>query len=204
MPTFLDGGSKISRKRKRGNLESAKSGSAVFSAADEILLLENQILKSRRHFNSIATLLNYVTKPDLQDLNDDKSDFAAVALCRVFCRLMALGYMVKSRETSKNEILIVQWLIEKFREYQNVLLSMLAAENSDRSTTALTLLMRVIKEEAVHMKLSEDAAWGHGLFSKLLRTLVDIEVIADARAAFIDSYLVKYDDIRYYTFIRIR
>lgn len=203
MPALLDGATRISRKRKRNNVEQTKPGSPETNGHDEILLLENQILESRRHFNSITTLLNYVNEQEPQDTKDAKSVLAAIALCRVFCRLLAAGNMSRSRETSKNEALIVQWLMERYQEYKSALLSMLALETSDRSTTAMTLLMRLIKEEAVQLKLSEEAIWAKGLFTKLLRTLVNVRAIDDARAAFVDNYLLKYDDIRYHTFTQL-
>ena len=197
MPELLDGATGISRKRKRNNVEPTKSISLEPNGHDEILLLESQILESRRHLNSITILLGYVNEKDA------KSIFAAISLCRVFCRLMAAGNLSKSQETSKNETLIVKWLKERFQEYKHSLLSMLASEISNRSTTALTLLLELIKEEAEQLKLSEYAVWSNGLFAKLLRILVDVEAIDDARAAFIDNYLLKYDDIRYYTFTRL-
>lgn len=203
MPELFDGISK-KRKRKPCLVHAAESASRVSNKHDEILLLETQILQSRRHYNSIITLLGYVKEPDPQNAENQKSVTAAVALCRVFCRLIALGNMSKSRETSEDETLIVQWLIERLQEYQSALLFMLASRAPSISKTALTLLMRLIKEGDMKRNVNVDAIWCNGVFPNILQTLVNLTAVDDARSAFVDEYFVKYHDIRYHSLTRLR
>ena len=151
MPGLLDGTSE-KRKRKLSLVDASVSSSPVPSKHDEILLLETQVLRSRRFYNNMITLLGYVKVQGSQDAKGQTSVLAAVALCRVFCRLIASGDMLKSRETSKDETVIVQWLMEKRQEYQHALLLMLALPSPVISTTALTLLMQLIKESDVQLK----------------------------------------------------
>ena len=197
MPGLLDG---TNKKRKR-----KESASTVPNRQDEILLLESQILESRRHYNNITTLLGFVKELDIQDGNDQTSVTAAVALCRVFCRLIASGDMSKSRsrETSE-ETVTLQWLTEKLQEYQHALLSILVLQSSSVSTTALVLLLQLIKEGDMDLNVSKDASWCSGLFSKILQTLVNATTVEVARAEFVAKYFVKYDDIRYHTLVRLR
>lgn len=201
MPGLLDG---TSRKRKRNpsQVHPAEAASSVSNRDDEILLLETQILESRRNYNSITTLLGYVREQGTQDAKD-QSILAAVALCRVFCRLLASGSMSQSRETSKDETVILQWLMERLHEYQRALLSMLALQDPHKSTTVLTLLMQLTKEGDVQLNANEDAVWCNGAFSNVLQTLVDVPTLDNARAAFVDKYFAKYDDIRYHTLTRL-
>lgn len=203
MPGRFDGISK-NRKRKLSQVHAAESTSPVSNKHDEILLLENQILQSRRYYNSITTLLGYVKELDPQNAENQKSIMAAVALCRVFCRLIALGNMSKSRELSEDETLVVQWLLERFQEYQSALLFMLASRTPSISTTALTLLMQLIKEGDVQLNVNVDAIWCDGVFPTILQMLVNLKTIDDARAAFVDEYFVKYDDVRYHSLTRLR
>ena len=63
--------------------------------------------------------------------------------------------------------------------------------------------MRLIKEEATHLNKSEKAIWRHGLFEKLLRTLVEDGVAEDTRVEFVEKYVEEYDEVRYYTFARL-
>ncbi len=163
----------------------------------EILLLENQILESRKHYNSIVTLLGYSKEHDAEDQRDIA---AAVALCRVFCRLMAAGRLTKSRETADDEVIIVEWLKKQIREYEASTLVMLFSEDISRQSTALTLLIRLMKEQANYLKLQDDSIWRDGIFTEILQALVGTSAADDRRTEFVEKYLVKYDDIRYHTF----
>lgn len=166
----------------------------------DILLLESQILESRKNFNNIPKLLGYVknhTAIDQRDL------VASVVLCRVFCRLMAAGDLKRSREISVNEATVVQWLRERLQDYEASLLEMLSTGDPARQSTILTLVMRLMKEEANHLNLSEDGIWRTGLFAKLLSILVESSAKREIREEFIAKYVEKFDDVRYYTFARL-
>ena len=166
----------------------------------EILLLENQILESRKHYNSIVRLLQFLDKHDAQDQRDIA---ASVALCRIFCRLMAAGSLTKSREMTDNEVLIVKWLKEQLTNYEASMLVMLYSEDLGKQGTALTLLMRLMKEQAEHLNLQDDSIWRHGIFASVLRSLIGSHPADDRRAEFVEKNLSKYDDIRHYTFALI-
>ncbi len=180
-------------KRRVTGIESDHEADIQF----EILLLENQILESRKHYNSIVTLLGYSKEHDAEDQRDIA---AAVALCRVFCRLMAAGRLTKSRETADDEVIIVQWLKKQIREYEASTLVMLFSEDISRQSTALTLLMRLMREQANYLKLQDDSIWRNGIFTEILQALVGTRAADARRTEFVEKYLVKYDDIRYHTF----
>lgn len=164
---------------------------------DKALQLVEKILGSRTNYNSIHTLLEYVQ-------NDDKAEnerlVAAVALCRVFCRLMAGGSLSRLRENSYNESMIVQWLRERLQDYEQGLLRMLRTRNIGTQSAALTVLVRLVKEKASHLNQSEDATWHDGLFGQLVQTLIAEEVFEEVRAEFVEKYARKHEDIRFYTF----
>ena len=163
----------------------------------EILLLENQIFVSREHYNSIATLLKYMEDHDAEDQRDIA---AAVALCRVFSWLMAAGTLTASRDMAKNEIVIITWLQERLSDYTTLMLVMLRCLDVGKQLTAVTLLMRLMKAQAENLKPQENAVWLHGIFKAVLHSLVDNSHADERRAEFVEKYLKKYDDIRYYTF----
>lgn len=191
----------ISKKRKRTVVQKAASPPSATHHANEVLELENQILESRRHYNNIARLLEYLQKPDAED--DEQSFVAAVALCRVFCRLLAGGKMSKNKVISKDETLIIDWLRERLKEYKNLLIPKLASHKPEWSQLALTLPLQLMKEEAVYLKVVNDTAWRNGTFALLLRKLVDELTLEATRGLFVKNYLLQFDDIRYYTFIGI-
>ncbi len=205
MPGLTNGGDPAKkRKRKDAPSESSrrkrvasKESSEESDLQDDILKLEEKILESRNNYNSIHTLLGYLR---LSDHGSEKNVLAAVALCRVFCRLMAGGSMNKHREKAGNENTIAQWLGERLQDYENELLKMLKEPDVGRQSTALTLLMRLVKEEAAHLNNLKESVWRDGVFGKLVHKLMEDEATEETRAGFVERYIEKYDDVRYYTF----
>jgi len=206
MPTPINGSETARKRRSRGEHSEgtkkrrmvAQDSSPGLNIEDEILALEGKILESRSNYNSIQTLLEYVRAPCIGvDSNDV---LAAVALCRVFCRLMAAGNLTKSQRNSDNEVIIVQWLRERLKEYENDLLRMLFVGDVARHSTALTLLMRLVIDEASHLNKSEEGIWRDGLFPKIVLTMVENNVASQITLEFVGKYLKKHADIRYHTF----
>lgn len=199
----IDGGN----KRKRGEKTLSKSRNKRRAVVDSpprqddfqshLLELEAQVNESRRYYNNVATLLTYLR----DDISEDQRDLAAaVALCRVFCRLMAAGNLTKSREAPEFEVIIVEWSKARFQEYTEVLLDLLTKDDLVKQSTSLTLLMRLVKESAVHLKLGEDALWRNGLFTKIVRRIIEPDSGDAVRAEFVEKYVKEYDDVRFYTF----
>ena len=202
----LTNGLDTAKKRKRKDAPSeslkrkrvaSKGSSEESNVHDEILSLEEKILESRNNYNSIHTLLDYLKS---SDHGSEKGVLAAVALCRVFCRLMAGGSLNRHREKAGNENTIAQWLGERLQDYENQLLKVLKKPDIGRQSTALTLLMRLLKEEAAHLNNLKESVWRDGIFGKLVHTLVEDEVVDETRAEFVEKYVEEYDDVRYYTF----
>jgi U3 small nucleolar RNA-associated protein 19 len=109
----------VSKKRKLPSSDSkavkkaSKKSRALTTTTtqESILELEQGIVESPKHYNNIVTLLGH--------LRDDVeiAVTAGVALCRTFCRLMAKGRLVKRKEDSEEEGLVVAWLKERYREF---------------------------------------------------------------------------------------
>lgn len=164
---------------------------------DQTLQLEEKILESRTNYNSIHTLLGHLRE---NDEAQNKDIIATVALCRIFCRLMAGGYLSKQRESSSDEATIVQWLRDRLQDYEQALLRMLRNKIVGKQSTALTVAVRLVKEKASLLDQSDDAVWQNGLFGLIVQTLVEEEVAEETRAEFVEKYVKEYDDVRYYTF----
>ncbi|KAL9099641.1 MAG: hypothetical protein Q9163_004882 [Psora crenata] len=184
------------RKRSRTNarLDQKKDQES------EIPLLESRILESRKHYNDIVILLD-ITR-DAQ--SENKRDIlAAVALCRVFCTLMAAGSLSKSKDVSESELTVVRWLIEKLKEFYASLLRHMDGNDVSRQTAALTLIMRLLKEEATHLHVSDHEIWSKNLFSGIIAALLKSATANMVATMFLEQYVEKYDDIRYYFFARV-
>ncbi|KAI9694417.1 MAG: hypothetical protein M1822_000033 [Bathelium mastoideum] len=158
---------------------------------DDILLLESQVAESRKNYNNIAKVLSIYTKAR----KDDERTIAAVALCRVFCRLIAAGEMSKRRGAPETEMTIMEWLKARFEEYIGHLKAMLADVDESKQGTALTLIMRLVKEEAIR----DECTWRSGLFFELFQTLLSNSSSRFARYELVKNYIETYDDVRFFT-----
>ncbi|KAH7408431.1 CBF/Mak21 family-domain-containing protein [Phaeosphaeria sp. MPI-PUGE-AT-0046c] len=165
----------------------------------EILQLEAQIVESRKHYNNIATLLQTARLPEAEN---EAPILAVVALCRVFSRLLATGDMVKSKGMAEAEAVIASWLKERYKEYLDILMKdFLQSEHPPKQSVALTLLMRLVKEESTAQK---DYSVKNGSLPKLVETLLFLPADDLNREEFAEKYFKQFDDIRYYTFQTIQ
>lgn len=209
MPGLLDGNDSTKKRKSvpdsTGDKPTKRRAIEHDKATDDdpqaqMLLLESQILESRRHYNNIATLLAFLHRPDYRQ---DHDIAAAITLCRVFSRLSVAGNLTKTKNAPENEAIIVDWLKERYREYTDALLGLLKHGNPARQNTTLTLLLQLLKTDAAYVNPGEERTWRTGSFSKLIRALIDAEVVREVREEFVEKYVEKYDDIRYYTFANI-
>ena len=185
------------KKRKRESTQNETN-----DPSSDTLLLEARILESRRYYNNIVTLLGRCRNVE-SDGTVEESALAMVALCRTFCRLLALGNMSKVHQLAVNEVTIVQWLNTRYSEYKDILMDSLAHGNTESQGRALMLLMRLIKDEARHLKLSEDLIWRTGTFAKLVKSMVDSSSSEGVHHDFIHNFVNKYEDIRFHTLARL-
>ncbi|KAH6638145.1 CBF/Mak21 family-domain-containing protein [Boeremia exigua] len=191
---------KAERREARSKKRQKSPASAASDDGDvqaEILQLEAQILESRRHYNNIATLLQLAKQPA-----DDAPVLAAVALCRVFARLLVAGDMAKSKGMGEAEATVVAWLKERYREFVDTLLhAFLRSDSPAKQSVALTLLMRLVKEES---KATAEYSLKNGPLSRLIETLLRLPADDANRDEFADKYFKTFDDVRFHTFKTIK
>ncbi|KAF1359477.1 CBF-domain-containing protein [Lizonia empirigonia] len=192
----------VKRKRdparaERREAKSKKRQKSPASDGDDmhahVLQLEAQILESRRHYNNIATLLQLSKQSQ-----HHAPVLAAVALCRVFSRLLAAGDMTKSKGMAEAEATVVAWLKERYREFLDTLLqAFLRSDNPAKQSVALTLLMRLVKEES---KATTDYSLKTGPLSRLIEALLFLPERDANREEFAEKYFKHFDDVRFHTF----
>ncbi|KAJ4992052.1 cbf mak21 family protein [Stagonosporopsis vannaccii] len=182
------------KSKKRQKSPASDDGDDVQA---HVLQLEAQILESRRHYNNIATLLQLSKKQD-----NDAPVLAAVALCRVFARLLAAGDMAKSKGMGEAEATVVAWLKERYREFLDTLLqNFLRSDRPAKQSVALTLLMRLVKEES---KATADYNLKNGPLSRLVEALLFLPQDDANRDEFAEKYFKSFDDVRFHTFKTIK
>ncbi|KAL9127802.1 MAG: hypothetical protein Q9217_003386 [Psora testacea] len=186
----------VARKR----IKTTAGSNNICDRESEILLLEGKIFESRQNYNDINILLVYAQEAGV----DNEADvFAAVALCRVFSRLMAAGNLTKSKDLSENESTIVRWLLEKYKGFRAILIQHLRGNDTSRQNVALTLLMRLLKEEDKYLNLSGHELWCSSIFAEVIEALVTSSTAKMVGNTFVGQYAEKYDDVRYYLFANI-
>lgn len=195
--TIMD--SKRSSKRKRtlsdkGPAKRARSESSEEDPQAQILLLENEIFESKKNYNNIARLIG-IARDDSEGA--DASILAAISLCRVFTKLIIVGSLQKTKDTSVKDATVVQWLKERYSEYKIILLDMLNQEEA--ASTALTLCMRILKVEGQHLRNGQEYSFPTGLLTDMVQVLIRPGSDSSVRKEFSEKFVEEYDDIRFYT-----
>lgn len=207
MPGIVDGmdGSSHSTKRKRVSehkrpskrsspeSESGSNGSEV----EQILQLETEIFESesKKNYNNIARLIR-ILKDDTEE--PEKLVVVAIALCRVFTRLMVQGDLVKTKQSTEKDVVVIRWLKERYSEYKAFILRLLGEEGVN--IVALNLCMRLLKQEGQYLQNGQDYNFPVTFLTQIVQVLLDPESDGTARKEFGETYAEDNDDIRFYTF----
>jgi U3 small nucleolar RNA-associated protein 19 len=199
MPGRIEGsGGAVKRKRvvsKHAPSKRPRSESSEEDVKARILLLETQVFESKKNYNNISTLVKLSRS---EDEDSDVSLVASIALCRIFSRLLASGNFIKGQSTTEKESVVALWLRERYSEYKIVLLQLLNREAS--GSTALTLCMRMLKSEGIHLRNGQEYSFPSTFLRDILQTLLGPDCRDAVRREFREKYLEEYDDLRFYTF----
>ncbi|EGE84468.1 ribosome biogenesis protein Noc4 [Blastomyces dermatitidis ATCC 18188] len=206
MPGLLDGVHN-SKKRKKDASERKPQSSKRRAVADDnedknrIQQLEDQIAESRKYYNNIVTLISlFIT----EDSTKSPNLTVALSLCRVFCRLLAGGQFNKPKGASEQDLILVAWLKERYQEYQQGLINVLKKAEPTAQIAALSLCMRLIKEQSINGGAGADVGvWKGGYFNDLVIALIEAQDGERVRSEFIENFLTKYHDVAFYTLLRL-
>ena len=179
------------------NSLSAQISEKDLATRTKIQILEQNILISRRHYNKIPVLLGFARD---QQAKCHEDILAAVALGRIFTHFLASGYMSVPVGAPKSDIIVRKWLMQKYEDYKIELLRLTSSPYPDKSLTALTIILQLIREDASQKKITDEAPWRKGLFPQLLQLCISATNIGVVRAKFVDEYLNIYDDVRFFSF----
>ena len=128
-----DTGESTTRKRKAEvrnttEVKRVKADSGGEDEQDRILLLEAEILNSKKNLNNVTKLLK-ILHESLKS-RTQTSQFASISLCRVFCRLIATANLTKRKNISDKEAIVTAWLIERYDDYLEDLIILLSDVDS--------------------------------------------------------------------------
>ena len=197
-----DASAKTNGVKPRKAPKSSSSGSSEDAQA-QILALEAQVLESPKHYGNIDTLQKHVANVEKKPKT---ATLAAVTLCRVFCRLIAGEKLVRRNDHSEKTVQTVQSLRQRLRDYVQSMTSWIGSPDAATESTALTLLMRVAKEEVSQEAKRAEQAWRtpQSVFTLTLKALLEKTDAEGARQEFVEKYLEEHDDVRFYTFLGLK
>lgn len=190
------------RKRASAGEKPAKRQRSSSVESDDpnakILLMEQGILESKKNYNDISVLLKTAGQ-----YGNGKPEpmLAAVALCRVFMRLLAQGSLITKNSLSEKDLVVVGWLKDQLSQYKAVLLSLLGDE--ELAVTALTLSMRLLQAEGQFLYDKEEYTFPTAFMESIVRVIL-LSDNEDVRRAFIEEFAEQYDDIRFFTFKSVK
>lgn len=72
--------------------------------------------------------------------------------------------------------------------------------NEKLQFVALRTLMQIVRDQANFGPDRQGAAFSQGLFSKVVRALIEMEDGVAVRQDFVVRYLGEFDDVRFHTF----
>lgn len=193
----------ISNTHRVETLKAPKTSPAGESAQSQILLLEEQVLESREHYNNIVKLQKLVSNVQRKPKT---AILAAVAICRIFCHFISGEKLVKRKDDSDADEQIVLWLKQRLRDYAESTIGWIGSPDATRESTALTLLMRIVKEETSQDSKRSEQAWRteRSTFYLVVRALLENTDAEGARQDFAEKFVEKYDDVRFYTMLAIK
>jgi len=112
-----------------------------------------------------------------------------------------MGRMKKKKDTdTPAEAKLLVWLKERYRDYLKELSTLLGSGEVSYQTTALTLLMKLVKEEGAHLKgPGDDYFFPHDLMARIAKGVLytDFSEHATLRDEFVQKWLDEYHDVRY-------
>ncbi|TGJ87480.1 hypothetical protein E0Z10_g1240 [Xylaria hypoxylon] len=185
---------KASKRTKAESSDDDDDEQEVEDRQAEILLLEDEILQSKKNYNNITTLLELASE---QKDGLEVSLFATVSLCRVFIRLLASGGLSRKTGQSERETVVIQWLKGRLGDYKKLLVAALSEEDS--ASTALTISLRLLKAETQIPSDKSDITFPKVFLKDIVGALVGNR-FEDVQEEFCEKYLGEYADIRFYTF----
>ncbi|KAI0544023.1 CBF/Mak21 family-domain-containing protein [Xylaria curta] len=197
MPSTTD---ETSLKRKRAKAPENPSKRTKAESSDEeetrqaeILLLEDEILKSKKNYNNITVLLGLAKDED----DPETAVFATVSVCRVFLRLLASGSLLRKAGQSERETVVIQWLRGRLSDFKRHLLLLLGDEDS--APTALTLSMRLLQADTQIAGGQGEATFPRLFLKEIVGVLISNR-FEDVQEEFCEKFLGEYADVRFYAF----
>ena len=179
-----------SLKRKRSASEQPQQTKSSIISDDpkvEIGAPEDQILKSREHYNDILDLIVRFEGGFIP---------AALSLCKIFCKLLAINEIGSKSSKSGKDLRISNWLQKQLDRYEVALFQMLQKPSASKQSAALTMLMQLVKAKVGGLGTTAST---YGQYARILDNITSRHELEPARNLFLSKYLSIFYDIQCHT-----
>eukprot|EP01134_Creolimax_fragrantissima_P002675 CFRG2675T1 len=189
-------------KKVRGSKD---HGSKTSPECAEVKRLEVEFYEGPENANNIVDLMIYTS-------NDDASVCmgAFESLHRIFLHLMSEGLLTKVGAKKAKSIngdvkkssrdVYEEWLQDQRKTYIRALLALVCHETTSKQVAGLQMCMQLVELEAQKLTQTKNHVFPNAFFLRVLDAMVCSDNCSDALVkAFTKGFLLKYDDVRYYT-----
>lgn len=169
------------------------------SDIDEIRILTNRLLESKKNLNSLVPLINY-----LGDCHDLEARIKCIrALSLLFSRFLKDGSISSGKNVDKVHEKLSEWLRERYLHVIKKLSQNIAAGDcaDEVKISSLRALMGFLKDESENESfLRNSYSFQNNILYSIMESICHApyssnEVILQA---FMEFYVCRYDDIRFY------
>nr|CAG4642472.1 EOG090X04ZD [Evadne anonyx] len=155
------------------------------------------IIQSRKNANLIIDIFSY--------LENDEASVVLVsikALDKVFCHFISKGYLLEKGPAAESdaEKCLREWSRERYFEFQERLLSLIAAEQISIQEHSLVTLMNLLKTEGLHPLVEVEGKPNQfplGLLEKLMVQMLNLETESTPVLTRFQEF-IEYEDVLFH------
>lgn len=111
-----------------------------------------------------------------------------------------MGRLKKKSTDTPAESKLLAWLKERYKDVIKEWVNLMGSGEVAHQSTALTLLMRLLKEEGAHLAGEGDMYFfPHDLMARIAKGMLYLDFSEDTtlRDEFVEKWLDEYHDVRY-------
>lgn len=173
-----------------------EESSAGLLSVEEITRMETEILASPKNYNSLVLLI--------EALDQDESDITVAlisSLFKIFGKLLKKNQLRAFPSMTAAQQKVTAWLGDRYTEFKQLLFKTLKTSKNDTlQALVIQIVFRIAKIENSHYALDE-IFFPKALLLDTFEALLFADPASHVDTAIeqaMDSYIIEYDDIRYY------
>lgn len=193
----------VSKKRKVSEINGdAPKQKTSKTTIDQVRKLEQEASGKQGDLNKVTELLEHAESEEAAIRH------AAIhSLQRVFIPLVESGKTARMKEETSDDsaAVVASWMRSKYHAFQTCLIRLLSHDELGLQTSALSILMLLVKAESAYIaSQAHTEPFATSFFRRFFEAFIALENGGDLRREFIEHYLNKFDDVRLYTLKAIK